>query len=231
MAKIITGTYTGTAAALNVSVGFKPTCFKIYNGSGLIGLWTSDMPDASCTLMSEYIDSVIGDPAPGIGTTNTQLANKAFQYVIAGVPYNKAAVAAGTAITATTVPQNKYGLFGFEIAADGTLDAWDAAGNNVGYATAALAIAAKPANSASHVGAFYVVVMNTAAGGFVGATTALNASTVTATYYSNFDRFIKAGGVTPKGGSTDTIHGVQIGTSAYLNTSGATYYYEAILGD
>lgn len=232
MDKIVTGTYTGTGAALSESIGFKPSMVKIYNYyGGLVGIWDSSMADAAATIMNPYIagtGTILSDPVPQIGSTKTNVANVGFQYSIAGVPYTKAAVAAGTAPTATTVPQNKWGLFGFELASDGTIDKKDAAGNSAGYASEALAIAAKPSASSSHILAFYITVMSTAAGGFVGATTELDASVVTCNYYANSASYIASGGITPLGDTNDTYFGFQVGTSAYLNTAGAVYFYEAI---
>lgn len=118
-----------------------------------------------------------------IGSTPANVASTAFGFKVNGVSYYKAAVAAGTAPAAEAIPQAKYGLWRFEIGADGTIDVAGAAANTTGYATEALAIAALPATSADHVSMGYVTVTKSD-GIFTGGTTAFNAANVTATYYS-----------------------------------------------
>lgn len=254
MSKVKKLTYTGTGAALVLEMGFVPKIAKIYDDFGnLCGTYLDGMSDGEALLSNEYIDAVTTSPAPSIGTTAANIANKAFQIRIAGIGYNVAAVAAGTAPTATTIPQNTWGAFGWEVAADGTLDSgWDAAANATGYASEALAIAAikAVAASASHVRAFYVTVMRTNAAGFVGATTAFSDSETTYNCYNFSDLRIYSGGFTKieasdyitsgtvlrVDGTSETAsssniltaRGLQISTSTYLNTSGRTYTVEAI---
>lgn len=228
MAKDRTFSYTGTGAALSLEMGFCPARVEIFTEIGnMIGVWTSSMSNASVMILHPYIDMLTTDPVPQIGTTTTRMANLAFKYRIASINYSKAAVAAGTALTATTVPQNKWGLFGFELGADGTLDANDASGNATGYSTLAAALAAKPAASASHVRAFHVAVMSTASGGFVGNTTALNDPAVTAYFYAHNDALQTSGGITPLSITGQSVQGVTIGTNAYINTAGAKYIIKA----
>jgi len=226
--------YTGTGAAINLP-SFTPAFVKIYDGCGQhIATWMESMANASVLLLAPEIDSTTSQAAPYIGSTATQLASRAFRYRIASIDYTKAIVAAGTALTATTVPQNLYGAFGKQLAADGTLDTWDAADNATGYATEALAIAAikaVAAADANHVRAFYCTVISTDAGGFVGATTALNDAAVTAAFYSFSDQLVETAGITPAGKvEGDTFKGITIGTNAYINTLGASYVAELIRG-
>ena len=65
----------------------------------------------------------ITSPGLSIGSTDTQLANAAFHYTVNGTPYKKAAVAAGTAFTATThdIDANDWASFRVSIQADGTI--------------------------------------------------------------------------------------------------------------
>ena len=233
---------TGTGASLSIEIGFTPKSVDIIDkAAGLIGYWHEDMADGEAIVNNEYIDTIINSACLSIGTTAANVASKAFQFRVSGVPYNKAAVAAGTAPTATAIPEDTWGLFGFEIGADGTVDQNDAADNATGYATEALAIAARPATSASHCMMGYVTVMKSD-GAFTGATTAFNADNVTANFYSVSDARITSGGVTPIGsgdvitsgtvvradGTIETpstsspkeILGITLGTSAYLNQSG-----------
>lgn len=225
--------YTGTGAAISLE-SFTPAMVEIYSGCGqLIATWMESMADASVNLLDPVIDSTVSPAAPYIGSTATQLASRAFRYRIGSINYTKAIVTAGTALTATTVPQNTWGAFGKELASDGTLDTWDAAANATGYASEALAIAGikAVAANASHVRAFYVTVFSTDAGGFIGATTALNAAAVTANYYSFSDQLVESAGITPKGKVVgDLFKGISIGTNAYINTLGASYVAKLIRG-
>jgi hypothetical protein len=256
MSTVKTFTYTGTAAALGLNIGFVPTFAEIYDQyGGLAGIWDDSMADGEILVANPDVDSTLDSPAPGIGTTAANCANQAFRIRIAGIPYVVAAVAAGTAPTATTVPVNTYGAFGYEVAADSTIDSgWDAAANATGYASEALAIAAirAVAASGSHVRAFFFTVTSNS-GGFVGATTALSATQLTVNYYNFADIRLYTGGVTvideteyvssgtiysPDLGTSATatsaaqlqMRGLQLGTSAYINKSGAPYICKAYLG-
>ena len=65
----------------------------------------------------------LSDPALAIGSTKAQVANGAFNYQIAGMRYAKAAVAAGTAFTATThdIADGSARAFTLSIDAAGTI--------------------------------------------------------------------------------------------------------------
>ena len=233
---------TGTGASLSVEIGYTPKSIEIIDMvSGLIGFWHEDMADGEAIVYNEYIDSVLNSACLSTGTTADQVATKAFQFRVLGVAYTKAAVAAGTAPTATAIPEDTWGLFGFEIGVNGTIDLVDAADNATGYATEALAIAARPSTSASHCIIGYVTVMKSD-GAFTGATTEFSADNVTANFYNVSDVRLTSGGVTPVGSgdsltsgtvvesdgtivspstsSPKEILGITLGTSAYLNQSG-----------
>jgi hypothetical protein len=134
------------------------------------------------------IRTSISNPGLAISTTPfKQVANNAFTFNINGLLVTKTATAAGTALAAGTIPQNKFGLYLFSIVAGGTITCTGAAGNAAGtYTTEAAAIAAMPAVPASSAAMGYVTVTSTDAGGFVATTTALNDGAVTAAYYSAY---------------------------------------------
>ena len=138
---------------------------------------------------------ISSSPALEIGSTPQNVANGAFNFSIAGVPYSKAAVAAGTAIGAETIPVNTWGLWLLSIAANGTVTLTPAAENAYGYPTEALAIAAMPALPASSAAMGYITVMSTAVGGFVAGTTSLAANGVTANFYNA--QIASSGSATP----------------------------------
>jgi hypothetical protein len=117
------------------------------------------------------------------GSTPAYVASTAFTFYIGITEYAKAGVPAGTAPNADTIPQNKYGAWAFDINASGTISAASAANNATGYTTPALALADIPAVNSAKARMGTVVVINTNAA-FVGATTSLTASGVTATYAS-----------------------------------------------
>lgn len=126
-------------------------------------------------------DGILGNPTLAIGSTAANVSNVAFEYVINGNLYNKAAVAAGTAPGNDVVPQSTYGAVALDIGADGTIDAVEAAANATGYASAALAVAGLPAVAADHARMGWVTVTKSD-GAFTFGTTDLDAANVTAAY-------------------------------------------------
>ncbi|MFZ2809447.1 MAG: hypothetical protein WAZ60_23940 [Desulfosalsimonadaceae bacterium] len=128
---------------------------------------------------------ILTSAALAIGGTKTNVASGAFTFYISGVKYAKAAVAAGTALAAGTIPQNKWGIYRYSIIADGTITSTAAAANfTTGYDTEAAAISAIAALPASSANMGYGTVMSTAVGGFVGGTSNLDDAGVTDNYYS-----------------------------------------------
>lgn len=129
-------------------------------------------------LGGDYLDS---NAALAIGSTKANVANGAFQFHINGVEYNKAAVTAGTALSGDDVPQNKYGAWALDIAANGSITIVPASANATGYTSAVLAAAGLPAVASDKVRMGYVTAMNSAAV-FSPGTTELDAATVTEAY-------------------------------------------------
>lgn len=119
------------------------------------------------TNLSTYLagiagDSVINGSLPVVGTTNT-ITVPACQIMINGVPVlcaadtNKAISLSGG--TTTPIAATLWGLFTIEKVAAGTTTFVGATGNSVGFATEALAIAAKPAQTADKVRVGYVTLV------------------------------------------------------------------------
>ena len=131
-------------------------------------------------LGGDYLDSTT---TLAIGSDAFSVSNIAFQFHINGVEYNKAADAAGTALSGDDIPQNKYGAWAFDIAANGTITVVPATDNATGYTTAVLAAAGLPVVAADKVRMGYVTAMNSAAV-FVPGTTELSTATVTEAYTS-----------------------------------------------
>lgn len=126
-------------------------------------------------------DYLLSKPTLAIGSTTTAVSSVAFDFIINGVKYAKAAVAAGTAPGNDVVPEDKYGAVAFDIGINGTIDAVEAPANATGYTTAALAAAALPAVAADHARMGYVTAMKSD-GAFTFGTTDLNAANTTVAY-------------------------------------------------
>lgn len=124
---------------------------------------------------------MLGKAGLAIGSTKPNVATSACSYIIAGVQYSKAAVAAGTALSGDNVPKNKYGAWALDIDAAGTITIVPASANSTGYSSAALAVTGLPAANAAKVRLGYVTAMNSAAA-FVPGTTDLDTATVTEAY-------------------------------------------------
>lgn len=221
----------GSPAVINVELGFEPAWVKVWNPSNDAMMeWTPAIGAGMARITPETKNGLITTTGCAMGTTKDQVANIAYLIGIAGLRYQVAAVAAGTAPTATTIPQNKWGLFGFEVAADGTIDKGaDAAGNAAGYASEALAIAALPAASANHLITHYVTVMSVNAAGFVGATTEFDHADVTANFYSvDLVGYTQTNGITVLNAAAgDTVTGFKIGVHTSIQIAGNTLYWEA----
>lgn len=137
-------------------------------------------------------DWILTSPGLAIGSTPTAVANVAFDYVINGVPYKKAAVAAGTAPGNDVIPQALYGAVAFDIGTDGTVDAVEATANATGYASAVLAAAGLPAAAADHARMGYVTATKSD-GTFTFGTTELGAANTTVAYTNFTSVFVAAG--------------------------------------
>lgn len=219
-------TYTGTGATHNINIGFIPSRVEIYNKViGLVAFWSNTDPTYTY-ITHPYVDGILDDPVPQIGSTKANVANVLFRYKIAGVEYQKAAVSAGTAPGNDVVPQGKWGAVAFDIAADGTLDAVEASNNATGYTTEALAIAGIPAAGTSHIRAFYVTATKSD-GNLTFGTTALDASGVTCNFYSYNPRQV-ASAITEYGDALgDSYYGVTLSSSDYINKAGEAYILKA----
>lgn len=119
-------------------------------------------------------DDIITATVLAIGSTDTNVSSTAMEYVIGRAAYAKAAVAAGTALAAGTIPQDKWGIYLFSINAAGTIVSTAGAANfTTGYDDEAAAIVALPATPASSVSMGYVTVLTKSGAAFIGGTDAL----------------------------------------------------------
>lgn len=135
--------------------------------------------DIRAKLKGDFVESL---PVLAIGSTPENVANVAFDYIIGGVRYSKAAVAAGTAPGDDVVPVDLYGAVALDIDAAGTITVAEAADNVTGYATAALALAGIPAVAASKARMGTVSVIRATAGAFTFGTTSLADGDTTVVY-------------------------------------------------
>jgi hypothetical protein len=126
------------------------------------------------------MDRVLSSPGLGIGSTDRNVANIAFDFQIGASAaivntFKKgAAVAAGTALAAGTIPADKWGLYLFVVDATDAKACVAAAANfTTGYASEAAAVAALPAAVASKADMGYVTVKTAVGQPFVGGTDSL----------------------------------------------------------
>jgi hypothetical protein len=226
--------YGGTGATLTLPLGFNPVyCEFIDRAGGLIATWWKNKDAGALAVHDKGLDGLDTDPAPGIGSTPANVANQPFRFTIAGIPYTKAATAAGTAPGNDVIPANLYGACAFDIVSAGTITAVEASANATGYATADLAIAGIPAVTATNIRAFMVTVMRPGAT-FTFGTTSLATAGITVAYYTGgagvtgvIGRRL-AGGVVPYGDAVgDTYTGIEISNNEIINKLGATYILKA----
>lgn len=130
------------------------------------------------TLQGNYVTGV---PALSVGSNADDIATAAFDYVIGGKTYSKAAVTTGTGPGNDVIPQATFGAVALDIGADGTLDAIEAPDNATGYASAALAVAALPAAAAGHARVGWVTATKSD-GAFTFGTTNLDAANTTVAF-------------------------------------------------
>ena len=124
--------------------------------------------------IAAYIEAMCTTaPVLSIGSTDTAIASTAFTFRVNGASYNKAAVAAGTAIGAQTVTADKWALYRLSVVVAGTITVTPAAGNVAGYTTEALAKAALPAVPANSVDMGFVTLKTKASMAWIAATDAL----------------------------------------------------------
>jgi hypothetical protein len=123
-----------------------------------------------------------------IGSTPANVSNVQFSYIIEGVQYTKAAVAAGTAPGNDVIPENLYGAVALDINAAGTISVAEAAANATGYASAAEALADIPAVAAGKARMGTVSVISTS-GDFTFGTTSLADADTTEVYTNGLTAF------------------------------------------
>lgn len=229
------GSFTSDGAAKTIYSGCTPQKVRVYNpAKGRTLEWVKGMADGAGYIEGNVVNGALNTPTMSIGTTKTRVATALFNFAIAGLRYAKAAVAAGTAPHATTITANgakpQFAAYGYEIAADGTLDAVSAA-TTTNKDSAALALAAYQlvAASASHI-KLGCVIVECAAGAvdFIGATDNLDDAQVAslAYFYEDLATFTTSTGITPVevDGSGE---GFTIGADTQINVSGDTLYWEA----
>jgi hypothetical protein len=153
-----------------------------------VGTAEDDIDGAEAALAALAGDTcMFAEPDLAIGTTKTNVAHGSVPLLIAGKFYTLPDSAAGVALPTGTIAQNKYGAFAVDVGANLTVDIAEAADNETGYASAALALAAAKAVTlaAGHKRLGYIVIHTAAAEAFTNGTTELDDSdlqTATAFY-------------------------------------------------
>lgn len=133
------------------------------------------------THFSKFDDEqFITDPTLVIGSSDTaKVKHSDFDYNINDFAYSKAS--SEVALTGSAIPEDKYGAWSFKIDTDGTITVAAASANSTGYDTPRKALDALDDSDSDSAYMGYVTVMKSD-GAFTPATTALNASNVTATF-------------------------------------------------
>jgi len=234
MKNIITGTTTGTAAAINIELGFSPARVELMvSEGGVFGFWDDSMPNGNfCVEACTEVRSgeiLIGSHTPLMGTTDTQLATTRCVSYFDGegaTAIELAATAAGTAFTATThdITAAKWGCFKLSIQTGGTITITPSAALN--YATEALAIAALPATPANEISLGHCTIQATSGAIWNATTDALEGGSsgtpANATnYYAAYG--VQTGGITPY---STNYYGFTIGTATLLNILGSEIYWK-----
>jgi hypothetical protein len=230
MDSMVTGTlacHATTLADIDEQVGFTPSRVEVWNPATNVKLtWTKDMAHGTAR-KDCFLNGCLTSARAAIGSTPANMYTGAIDFRIAGVWYTKAAVAAGTAPTATTIPALHWGCFGFQVGVDGTFHALDAAANAAGYHSEALALAAfeAVAVTAAHVRVACFTVYAPAAT-FVGATDSLILAGSTVHYYNYQITMPFTLGITPLN-DNETGQGFTVGLDTDLQVLGDTLYYTA----
>lgn len=216
-------------SGMDLSIGFVPSAIEVWNKNrNCYMVWDNTMAEGEGKTNHFSGMGLLSKPRCGIGTTPEACANNQFDFVLNNIVYTKAASAGGTTPTATTLPMGKYGLFGYEIGIDGTIDRKDAAGNGSGYNTADLALAALPTAAASHVLFMYFVVLAKPAANWVGATDDLvpGSDCISITYYDvTSSNPVTSYGITTL--KSSSVEGFRIGYYSELIYPGDILNYRA----
>jgi len=109
-----------------------------------------------------------------VGTTKPNVANDACTVSIAGSRVSISAVAAGTPLAGSNVPQQTHGAWRLQVGINDTIDVVEAADNATGYASSDLAIAGLPVLPKDHASLGVVTVRQNQGGDFVPGTTDLD---------------------------------------------------------
>ncbi|KKN24776.1 hypothetical protein LCGC14_0891400 [marine sediment metagenome] len=124
-------------------------------------------------------EQFITAPTLVIGTDTAKVKHSDFDYLINDFAHSKAS--SEVDLTGDAVPEDKFGAWSFRIDEDGDITVTAAADNATGYLTPRLALEALTSSDSTSAYMGYVTVIKSD-GAFTPATTALNASNVTATF-------------------------------------------------
>ncbi len=124
-------------------------------------------------------EQFITDPTLVIGTDTTKVKHSAFDYRINDFSFSKAT--SEVALTGSAIPEDKYGAWSLKVDEDGTITVAAATTNATGFASPRLALEGLDSSDSASAYMGYVTVMKSD-GAFTPATTALDASNVTATF-------------------------------------------------
>lgn len=175
------GTSVTVAADKSISVNVKFIAQLLAGGWTITGASLASAAAIAFSQIAKMLsDRVLGNAALARGSTDKNVASGAVTYQIGaaagGVNTYKSlgAVAAGTALSAGTIPIDQWGVYLLTVDAAGTITVTGGAANGTtGYASEAAAIAALPAAPANQAVLGYVTVKTHAGTTFVAGTDGL----------------------------------------------------------
>ena len=116
---------------------------------------------------------LVTDVTLSIGSNVKRVAYTSFTFVVRNKAVEKAAGTVGKALNGSSVPQDKWGAWSFDIGSAGSITVTEAPDNSTGYDDRRLAAVAlaNPDNTEARMG--YVLIRRNAGGAFVPDTTSL----------------------------------------------------------
>lgn len=231
MRQFITGSelVPSPAAAINVNLGFEPSYVRVWNPkTGVQMIWNKEVP-LTTKKISPAGDGLVKACGILASTSNAaKIRNGAGVIQVNGVI--KQIALANTTKSDKDFPAGKWGVFGIQAGADGTVDAGPV-GSTAGYTTEALAVAAIKAASVSsdHVLLGYITVLASTSAPFEGTDEFTGTDAQEYNCYDNATmEQVESNGISLiEVGDSSTIYaGFTIGLDTDLVIAGDTLYYE-----
>lgn len=223
-------------ANIEVSIGFVPSAVEVLNlATGAKLFWNAEMSDGGGVKVVPQGTGLIKSPTLTLDSGNKNDVNiTAFTVLHDGNPQAVAASSANSPTAAQTISKGKWGLLGWEIGSDGTIDAGPDS-NTFDHDTESAAIADRTSLTANHCSVGYITVQANSAADYVTGTNTLDDAD-DVNYYSSPILSNVTNGIYEYTGTTTTIssgttttgsRGFIIGADTDIQQTGVTLYYKA----